>query len=37
MFYLSLTTLIHENCLRTFINFGAMLIAISMCRAVVDK
>ncbi len=37
MFYLSLTTLIHDNCLRTFIGFGAMLITISMYRAVVGE
>ena len=28
MFYLSLTTLIHENCLCAFTGFGMMLIAI---------
>ena len=32
MFYFSLTTLIHENCLCTFIGLGAVLIGISMCR-----
>ena len=33
MFYQSLTTLIHENCLCTFIGLGAVLIGISICRA----
>ena len=33
MFYLSLTTLMHENYLSTAAGFGAMLRAISMYRA----
>lgn len=37
MFYLSLTTLIYENCLRTFIGLGVVLIGIAMCRAVVGE
>ncbi len=30
MFYLSLTTFMHENCLGTRINYGVTLLAISM-------
>ena len=37
MFYQSLTTLIHANCLRTFIGLGAVLVGIAMYRAVVDE
>ena len=37
MLYQSLTTLIHANYLRTFIGFGAVLIGISMYRAVVGE
>ena len=33
MFYLSLTKLMHENYLSTFVSFGAVLLAISMYRA----
>ena len=33
MFYLSLTTLMHENCFGTLIGYGVMLLAISMYRA----
>ena len=33
MFYLYLTKLMHENYLSTAIGFGAMLLAIFMCRA----
>ena len=37
MLYLSLTTLIHANYLRTFIGLGAVLISIAMYRAVAGE
>lgn len=37
MFYLLLTTLIHENCRCTLIGLGVVLIGISMYRAVVGE
>ena len=37
MFYLSSITLIHKNCLCTFIGLDVVLIGISMCRAVVGE
>ena len=37
MFYLSLTTLIHANYLRTFIGLGVVLVGIAMYRAVVGE
>lgn len=37
MFYFSSITLIHKNCLCTFIGLGVVLIGISMCRAVVGE
>ena len=37
MFYFSPITLIHENCLRTFIGLGAVLTGIAMYRAVVGE
>ena len=37
MFNLSSITLMHKNCLGTFIGLGVVLINISMCRAVVGE
>ena len=37
MFNLSSITLMHKNCLGTFIDLGVALIGISMCRTVVGE
>ena len=37
MFNLSPITLMHKNCLCTFIGLGVVLIGIAMCRAVVGE
>ena len=37
MFHLSPITLMHKNCLCTFIGLGVVPIGIAMCRAVVGE